>query len=231
VTNTQLAICLYGSHARGDADAWSDHDVLVVGTPSESAAATLLDGLGPRLSISHYEWYEIEAMAKYGSLFLQHVRLEGNVLLEMPRGSRCLQSLLGDLGPYRRSVRDLRTFRLALDDIRSAPRPLTNAIFEMAALATMLRHSAVLGCYLTGTPRFGRVEAFRCLCDRWSIPTRVSDAFGELYRFRLHEEGRGDLPYMPTWPQVEGWSGFAESFLDKLEEVVLEYENRLSATH
>lgn len=225
----EFAIWLYGSCARGDVDRHSDRDVLVVGYAPTSELSFRLAALGSGLSVSQYDWPEIEAMANYGSLFLHHLRLEGSCVFEPPGSLGRLTLLLEDLEPYTRARRDLKAFELVVDDVRSAPRHLTTPLFEMAVLATVLRHSSVLGCYVTGAPKFGRTDAFRSLSERWSIPPTVADDFTGLYGFRLYEEGRSDPPYQPTWAHVDLWTGFAGRFLHRLEEEIDEYESRVLA--
>jgi hypothetical protein len=101
----------------------------------------------------------------------------------------------------------------------------------MGVLAAILRHASVLGCYVAGAPRFGRTAAFLWLGGRWSLPREMLDDFDRLYRFRLHEEGRGELPYSATWADVDRWSGFAERFLDRLKGEIDEYETRVLQSH
>ncbi len=225
----EFAIWLYGSCARGDVDRHSDRDVLVVGYAPPSELSFRLAPLGSGLSVSHHDWPEIVAMADYGSLFLHHLRLEGTCVFEPPGSLGRLTRLLGGLGPYTRARRDLKAFELAMDDVRSAPRHLTTPQFEMTVLATVLRHSSVLGCYVTGAPKFGRTDAFRSLSERWSIPPSVADDFTALYRFRLYEEGRSEPPYQATWAHVDLWTAFAGCFLRCLEEEIHEYESRVLA--
>src|SRR5438552_4163356 len=98
--NELNTLWLYGSYARRDSDSWSDVDLLLV-----SNSELVEEGLGveetlrradlnlaeipelntwvtepSKLSISRYTWNEIEEMASYGSLFLHHLRLEGESL-------------------------------------------------------------------------------------------------------------------------------------------------------
>lgn len=229
--DSQFTIWLYGSLARGDPDAHSDRDVLVVGYPSAAELSGRLESLGPDLSISEYDWSEIEKMAGYGSLFLHHLRLEGICLFEAPEARGRLAGLLGRLGPYTRARRDWAAFETAIEDIRSTPHDLTTPIFEMAVIATLLRHSSVLGCYVSGSPKFGRVEPFQFLVKRWSMPQTVSHHFATIYRFRLHEEGRCGTPYSPTRAHVDSWASFAEVFLGRLREEIDDYERRVLAAH
>jgi len=224
VSEGATSVWLYGSHARGDIDAHSDRDVLVVGTVNRDELLGLGD-FGENPSVSQYEWSEIEGMAEYGSLFLHHLRLEGHCLIERPASSGRLARLLENLGQYTRSRRDLRTFQLALNDGRDALRTLTTPMFELSVLATVLRHASVLGCYVIGSPTFGRTTAFSRLAQEWALPPEAVDDFTSLYRFRLHEDGRGEPPYQPTWAHVDLWSGFAERFLDRLEGEIDAYES------
>ena len=96
---------LYGSHARGQVDPLSDQDVLVVSDVAiefeclQSISPITLHGA----SVSRYTWKEIKGMAAYGSLFLQHLRLEAVPLYESTGSEGFLRSLLDNLGEGRLS--------------------------------------------------------------------------------------------------------------------------------
>ena len=196
----EYEIWLYGSAARGDGDARSDVDVLVAGRASPDQLASL--PYPPEaLSLVSYDWDELQHMAEYGSLFLHHVALEGRPIGS--NGGR-LQRMLDGLGPYARADRELACFAAVLDDVEGALELDHVPAFELAVVATALRHACILGCYAIGQPTFGRRSAFGLFLRTAGRPELVDEA-EQLYEFRLHDDGRGPLPYEPTTRDVECW--------------------------
>lgn len=92
-----IALCLFGSAARGDADELSDKDLLVVtdapgDIPDDVAKAWLAEGWSP----SFFTWHGMLRKAVRGDLFLQQLKQEG-VILDDPTGK--LGRLLEDYRP------------------------------------------------------------------------------------------------------------------------------------
>jgi hypothetical protein len=207
---------LFGSAARGDIDHRSDVDVLVAGPPSQR----LLDALEyppGRLSVVQYSWEELRHMAAYGSLFLHHVRLEGKPL-EPSSGPR-LSSLLGTLPPYHRAERELASFRVVLEDVGESISHDHSAPFELAVIATTLRHACILGCYALGRPTFGRRTAFEVFLRRAGLGDLLNEVH-RLYDFRLYEDERGRAPFAPGVDDVSLWLGRARTVLDAVVEAL-----------
>jgi hypothetical protein len=113
---------LYGSNARGDVDVISDFDLLLV-ADSEISPRDIPPEKRDLLtfgSVSRYDWKEVEGMAKYGSLFLHHIRLEGRCLGSSSTSVLSLRTILSQLPPYQRVKSDLRAFQTTVDDIRQS---------------------------------------------------------------------------------------------------------------
>lgn len=192
---------LFGSVARGDTDDLSDVDVLVAGE-LEPQALSDLPYPEERLSLVRYDWPELRQMARYGSLFLHHVRLEGKLLFSSHESE--LEALLEDLPPYGRAEQEFSTFVRVLEDVDNALSGDHSPEFELSVIATALRHSCILGCYAAGEPRFGRRSAFELFLRRSGRGDLVEPAQA-LYDFRLYEDGRGTLPYRATTAEVRLW--------------------------
>ncbi len=223
-----LAIWLYGSHSRGDADNDSDLDVLIV---SEDAATSIgiatLIPLGQAPSMSKYSWSEITGMADYGSLFLHHVRLEGRSIYEDPAARGILSSILERMPPYRRGSNDVKAFRIAIRDARHSLSRGGSPLFEASVVATVLRHSAILGCYVGGFPAFGRADPVFRVVNAWKLDPEIAAGFLDFYQFRIRAEGRSTASREVTPAEVRRWCDHGDNLLRVLEEHVHDYERRL----
>lgn len=80
-------VCLFGSVARGDADATSDIDLFIVGedpklTPSKIRRRLHLKNAHPKVSIVYHTPETLNRYVETGSRFLVHLQLEGKVLYD-----------------------------------------------------------------------------------------------------------------------------------------------------
>lgn len=76
------SVCIFGSAARGTADALSDKDVLIVtGNPCRRRQLTR-KWAGDGWSVAAYSPNRIRAMARKGSLFVQHLKREGIIITD-----------------------------------------------------------------------------------------------------------------------------------------------------
>ena len=160
---TVVAMVLYGSHARGDADDASDTDVAVFSHATtardlEIVKRTLV-ALGGALESPDFSVYSTATagkMAEAGSLFLWHLRLEGRVLYEE---AGWLEGLWQRLKPYSAggAAEAVDVIEMVVSDIvialSGAP---TTTPFEAATLFSMVRTLGMVIGQATGKPAFGR---------------------------------------------------------------------------
>jgi len=158
-----LATVLFGSRARGDADQLSDTDVAIF---VDVDGAEELREVKAQFEASHkshttlslYSRSTAEYMACEGSLFLWHLKLEGNVINDR---HKWLANLLQDLPVYgnAQASRDLGTFAQILSDCGFAMSNQLNTLeFEMATMFAVLRNVGIIHCFKNLAPRFGRTS-------------------------------------------------------------------------
>jgi Nucleotidyltransferase domain len=207
-------LVLYGSRARGDYDKLSDIDMLSVG---DELCSITVNESDPRLCVSHYSWAEFEAMHQYGSLFLHHLKTQSRPFKHNITGLAEYTRLMETLPGYKRAARDIESFRLSLEDVRQAlASGDTTPEFELSALATTVRHSCILGCYLVGKPEFGRYAPVSTFCDMVGLPSQIGSEFVELYQFRMMIVRKAEAP-------VRGeLDAYAMNWLEWSEDIVEE---------
>jgi Nucleotidyltransferase domain len=213
-------VWVYGSAARGDVDAKSDIDILIASHAStewrdaveaDSALQALIDA-GHEVSPLQFSWEELSRMRDYGSLFLHHVRAEGR---QLTRSNR-LSDLLASLPRYERGGQEINAFKTVLDDVRLAVSRDHSPAFELAVVATALRHSFILGCYVSGWPDFGRTSPFRTLRPELGLTHAEIERLVKLYDFRLYQYGRASPPFAPTTAIVQEWLAIATDLFARI---------------
>jgi hypothetical protein len=108
---TASSEAVFGSAARGDSDQLSDRDILIVDEDIHvlRARAAFLKAEG--WSVASYTFKKLEALASQGALFIQHLKLESDILID--RGTR-LEALLSSYRPKASYAKELNAnFRLA----------------------------------------------------------------------------------------------------------------------
>ncbi|MGA3117920.1 MAG: nucleotidyltransferase domain-containing protein [Syntrophobacteraceae bacterium] len=225
----EYTVWLYGSAARGDSDHISDLDVFIALDEFQQIGEVrrIARVMGEIWSVSAYLWTELEGMASYGSLFLHHLRLEGRPLYESPKGRAHCATILSSLGPYRHAKRDVLAFRSVLSDVKESIDFGCVVHYELSVIATVMRHAGILGCYISGEPKFGRLEPVHRLVSLWSLHDKLSEKFTELYMFRLAADARAVLPFEPSMQDLEGWCETLEVFIERLEVEVDAYDRSL----
>lgn len=221
-----LEIWLYGSVARADQNRCSDLDVLAVSDEHEFFGGDVVDFLGPvvrelpqsqHLSLSSYSWSSIEEMANYGSLFLLHIKLEGRILWPTSYESSRLRNVLDNLPPYQNASRDFLGFRAALADVEASLSDDGDLLFELATIASIIRHCSILGCYLFGAPAFDRFRSIRGAFSAVGMAHFAERAL-ELYGFRLAHSRNIPTGFEMSFLLADNWRKIALDFVGRVED-------------
>ncbi|MCV7406936.1 hypothetical protein BST31_14960 [Mycobacterium marseillense] len=210
---------MYGSTARGDADASSDLDVLVLADPGLNIPKSAI----PRgAHSSRYSWTEWLEMRNEGSIFLQHIAAESRVLSHSGEGLRRFHASIHDLPPYENAHRDVNAFAAALNSIQSELTKDDCCIyFELNTLAMVVRHVSILICYLIGEVNFSRLHSVRIAAQATGAARALADDFASLYEYRLAFQHRAPIPReTPDLDQIYIWLGDAKELLRSAEELI-----------
>lgn len=174
-----VTACLqFGSRARGDNDSASDNDICVIvrSLLSIDDVSRLKAESAERFttspdSVSIYTEDSMLVMAKIGSLFLWHLRLEGKILFDR---DGYLRTLFRSHRPFRNHHLEWAEYDELLADVRSRLRTSGSAnAFDYHLLQIIVRNTCILLTHLAGRVTFGRNSAFE-LASRLYDPFPVS---------------------------------------------------------
>jgi len=212
-------VAMYGSAARGDADASSDLDILVLADPGSNVLPSAIpSGAHP----SRYSWAEWLKMRNEGSIFLQHIAAESRVLSHSGNGLWRFRASVLNLPAYANAHRDVEAFTAAIDSIQNElNEPDCCLYFELSNIGMVVRHISILVCYLTGEVNFSRVASVRIAAQATGVARGLAEDFNSLYEFRLAFQHRAPMPIdVPSVRQIRTWLEQAKELLRSAEELI-----------
>lgn len=197
-----LAVCLVGSVARGDVAPDSDIDLVVImerRLRSSELLARLAPPLrDPRLSFIVFSEEGFKKAARGGSLFLLHVRLEGEVLYE--RGGIATDALAATeaAAPAVRADVDRQLRRLDL--YRDPVRLNGHHLFALSHVYSIGKAIAIARCIELDAPTFVKADALAQLAAKRPELAVAVAAVQELRPFYdlTRERSPGPLPFEPV---------------------------------
>ena len=159
-----ISLILFGSTARRDSDAYSDKDVFVLCTDLDLKTFLWLKqeiiapATGERCSVSGYRFSDVMTMAKMGSLFLWHLKLQGKIIFSK---SNVIEGIFDSLKSYVGYQQDLECYGELLYDVTSSIKKHGKLNeFDLSLLFTIVRNICMLLCYHEGVPKFGRSNVY-----------------------------------------------------------------------
>ena len=193
-----LDALLFGSQARGDADAKSDVDVLlvtdagrpIVGAIQEQVARQL--GCGCDLSI--YSLTRLESMYREGHLFAWHLFREA-----IPLGGDYTGAIVRNLGrpaPYRTGLQDARELSTLVQTVCKELPSSESIVFECGLLYVAARNIALSASwYSSGGVNFGRYSPYSLGDTSVQLSLSISD-YDTLVASRHASTRGGPPPYL-----------------------------------
>ena len=223
-----IALWLYGSKARGDSDDFSDTDLLVIGKSIKDlkyAEKLIPKGL-LKMNLNFHSWKEIQIMAKYGSLFLHHLKTEGKCIYKGELAKDKLLYLFSTLKDYKKTKTDLKSFLKVVKETRQSL--ITNQMlyFDLSVLATVIRHCSILGCWHLKKPCFNRIEPVKYLTKILGLSKINIEEYSKLYKYKLYIERRiskSDVEEIKTSPII--WIQNAENIINGVKRIANEQKN------
>lgn len=154
------AVLLCGSVARGDANPWSDIDLLVTSSDPKLTVAELRKVISERnhVSLIYYRTLTFATLNRRHPLFIAHLKKEGVVLFD-PAGmlSKVLHS-----PPVTKAdiAEEIKLYRAKLAPYRHPKRYNNNFLFCLSHLYTIGKGVIMLGLASRGVLEFNRDTAF-----------------------------------------------------------------------
>ena len=105
-----ISVCLFGSAARSSSDRLSDKDVLVTAKNLKTACPYVQELENTGSSVALFSHARLERMSAAGSLFVQHLKMEGKIVQD---AEHWLEDCLSDFSPKNSYEEDInRSFDL-----------------------------------------------------------------------------------------------------------------------
>jgi hypothetical protein len=187
------AEAIFGSSSRGDGDAMSDRDILIVDEDTAVLRRRARELKAGGWSVASYTFAKLRYLASRGALFIQHLKLEARILCD---SEGKLSSLLDEFKPregYRAEIREnARLAGLA----GATPTGSRGALLAADVLYVAVRNFAVLRLAERGIYRFAYSTLLEGLEEERVIPSGGTRALSRLrflkclYRAGEQERGR-----------------------------------------
>lgn len=193
------SIYLYGSMARGDVTKDSDCDLLIaIKDCSEETFSSIKDATSkwhPELNceIAIYQISALKAMQTKGSLFLWHIKTEAQIVYS--RGNQ-VASILAQLAEYSGAPDAIAEYCEIMHDIMTDDTDDIDVIqYNLSIMATLIRNTCIVCCYLIGDKQFGRISPVRTCASYFKdqFPISLKD-YEQLYLYRISINRGGNMP-------------------------------------
>jgi predicted nucleotidyltransferase len=197
VSPPTIGSVLFGSEARGDFDEFSDRDICVffdsitmLERPSVRARLAEIYSTRPP-GICMYSKPIIESMARKGSLFMWHLKLESRILYD-PKGF--VANLFESVVPYSGYATDMRRYEQIALGVSETLRDHSLTEADLHALFVAWRNTCLLLTMSRGTPVFARSRALQVAQDLFPTLPLNSEAYRILTEEHLRYTRNAQFP-------------------------------------
>jgi predicted nucleotidyltransferase len=203
-----LSIILYGSSARRDHDKSSDLDICILTKERQAERISLEDiqeivvPLQPtRITPTCYPDSVVDSMLEHGSLFLWHLKLEGEVLY----GEDYFASKIKRLKNFENHQDEIKYHSELFQDLRRAWEHLfiINEL-DLSILFTVTRNTCMVLSHYAGKPSFGRISCFSSAKQLFPNLPMLLDDYLYLASWKIiYERGLESHQFLPNLKKYE----------------------------
>ena len=203
-----LSIILYGSRARRDHDKSSDLDICILTKERQAGAISLEEieevvaPLQPtKTTPTCYPDSVVDSMLEHGSLFLWHLKLEGEVLY----GEDYFASKVRRLKKFENHQDEIIYHSELFQDLKKAWKHLCiiNEL-DLSLLFTVTRNTCMVLSHHAGKPSFGRISCFSSAKQLFPKLPMIIDDYLYLSSWKIiYERGFKSQQSLPNLKEYE----------------------------
>ena len=199
----RLSVALFGSMARGDGDAYSDRDLLVVADSQATLKAKKATYEAVGWSCTAYSWDRLQNAADQGSLFVQHLKQEARIILDSSEKLRELLTLFSAKKSYTTEFDS--SFSLLGNLVQFLPNCRAGPMWTLDILSVGFRSLAVTKLANDGIYAFSNGEIIHGLIRKGIITKSEGTRLDHLRRFKsMYRRGlaNGNMDWQETFEYI-----------------------------
>lgn len=183
------AIIEYGSYARGDHNSNSDYDLFILtnGEVPDFLNSTWSNYISKeigteRFEIAIYDRSTFELMLKSGSLFLWHLKLEGNIIYSKSSPDK----LFRNLAEFSGADEDLYLYKRLYETTKESIKKNGINNYDLNMLSLISRNTLIILCYKMEKIQFGKKLAYETVQKYYGEKMSLSkDVYNVLQGYRF----------------------------------------------
>ena len=220
-----LSIILYGSRARRDHDKFSDLDICILTKKRQTEAIgpeEIEEVIAPfqptKITATCYPDSAVDSMVEHGSLFLWHLKLDGEVLY----GEDYFASKIKRLKKFENHQDEIIYHSELFQDLKRAWERLgiINEL-DLSLLFTVTRNTCMVLSHYAGKPSFGRISCFSSAMQLFPKLPMIIDDYLYLSSWKIiYERGLNSQQSIPNLKEYENIMLNVENLLKYATETI-----------